>query len=190
MNETRVCKIRKFYIRKVKSFCTYLCIFFYRILETSKSVVCQNLMEHVKREDGNTFWLQNPEWLPVGSIQFLSLPPQPMTSDLKLWIHFSKDSNKFLMKKKIWKSFIILLSSSRFQINSVVSFRQSNTIIWTLMSLCTGKVLSLLEACFDLISSPSPSMKIQIMGGKITENLGFKVTRSNLGKEVSWLYYE
>ena len=32
------------------------------------------------------------------------------------------------------------------------------------------KVLSL----FDLISSPSPSMKIQIMGGKITENLGFE----------------
>ena len=37
-----------------------------------------------------------------------------------------------------------------------------------------GKVLSLLEACFDLILSPSPSMKIQIMGRKITENLGFK----------------
>ena len=36
------------------------------------------------------------------------------------------------------------------------------------------KVLSLLEACFDLISSPSPSMKIQIMVGKITENLGFE----------------
>ena len=34
-----------------------------------------------------------------------------------------------------------------------------------------GKVLSLLEACFDLISSPSLSMKIQIMGRKITENL-------------------
>ena len=37
-----------------------------------------------------------------------------------------------------------------------------------------GKVLSLLEACFDLISGSSLSMKIQIMGGKITENLGFK----------------
>jgi hypothetical protein len=34
-----------------------------------------------------------------------------------------------------------------------------------------SKVLSFLEACFDLISSPSPFMKIQIMGGKITENL-------------------
>ena len=33
-----------------------------------------------------------------------------------------------------------------------------------------GKVLSLLEACFDLISSPSLSMKIQIMGRKITKN--------------------
>ena len=35
------------------------------------------------------------------------------------------------------------------------------------------KVLSLLEACFDLISPPSTSMKIQIIGRKITENLGF-----------------
>ena len=32
------------------------------------------------------------------------------------------------------------------------------------------KVLSLLEACFDLISGSSLHMKIQIMGGKITEN--------------------
>ena len=36
------------------------------------------------------------------------------------------------------------------------------------------KVISILEACFDLISSPSPSMKIQVMGGKIIGNLGFK----------------
>ena len=36
------------------------------------------------------------------------------------------------------------------------------------------KVLSLLEACFDLISGSTLHMKIQIMGGKITENLGFK----------------
>ena len=34
------------------------------------------------------------------------------------------------------------------------------------------KVLSLLDVCFDLISSPSPSMKIQIMVGKITINFG------------------
>ena len=37
-----------------------------------------------------------------------------------------------------------------------------------------GKVLSSLEPCFDLISGSSLSMKIQIMGGKITQNLGFK----------------
>ena len=37
-----------------------------------------------------------------------------------------------------------------------------------------SKDLSLLEACFDLISGSSLSMKIQILGGKITENLGFK----------------
>ena len=36
------------------------------------------------------------------------------------------------------------------------------------------KVLSLLEACFDWISVSSLHMKIQIMGGKITENLEFK----------------
>ena len=36
------------------------------------------------------------------------------------------------------------------------------------------KVLSFLEACFDLISSSLLSMKFQIMGRKITENLGFK----------------
>ena len=35
-----------------------------------------------------------------------------------------------------------------------------------------GKVLSLLEACFDLISPPSPSMKIQIVGGKLLKILG------------------
>ena len=35
-----------------------------------------------------------------------------------------------------------------------------------------GKVF--LEACFDLILPRSLSMKIQIMGRKITENLGFK----------------
>ena len=35
-------------------------------------------------------------------------------------------------------------------------------------------IKKLLEACFDLISSPSPSMKIQIMGRKIAENLGFE----------------
>ena len=37
-----------------------------------------------------------------------------------------------------------------------------------------SKVLSFLEACFDLNSPPSLSMKIQILDGKITENLGFK----------------
>ena len=36
------------------------------------------------------------------------------------------------------------------------------------------KFLSFLEAYFDFISASSLSMKIQIMGGTITENLGFK----------------
>jgi hypothetical protein len=50
----------------------------------------------------------------------------------------------------------------------------------------TSKVLSLLEACFDLISGSSLSMIIQIMGGKITENLGFK---SPLRKVKSFLFF-
>ena len=36
------------------------------------------------------------------------------------------------------------------------------------------KVLSLLEGCLDLISSPSPSVKIQIKGGKIVQKSGFQ----------------
>ena len=42
------------------------------------------------------------------------------------------------------------------------------------------KVLTLLEACLDLISGSSLHMKIQIMGGKITENLGFKSPLRNV----------
>ena len=36
------------------------------------------------------------------------------------------------------------------------------------------KVLFLLGACFDLISGSSLHINIQIMGGKVTENLEFK----------------
>ena len=50
------------------------------------------------------------------------------------------------------------------------------------MNLSKSKVLSLLEACFDLISSPSPSIKIQIIGGKNTENLGLESLLRN------WLF--
>ena len=49
-----------------------------------------------------------------------------------------------------------------------------------LNSMEVSKVLSLLEACFYLISSPLPSMKIQIMGGKVTENLGFQSLLRNV----------
>ena len=38
----------------------------------------------------------------------------------------------------------------------------------------TSKVLYLIDAYCDLITGSSLSMKIQIMGGKITENLVFK----------------
>ena len=47
-------------------------------------------------------------------------------------------------------------------------------------------ILSLLEACFDMISGTSLYMKIQIMSGKITENLGFK---SPLRKVKKFLFF-
>ena len=49
------------------------------------------------------------------------------------------------------------------------------------------KVLSLLEACFDLITLPS--VKIQIMGGKITENLGFKSPLLKVKRILSFFFH-
>ena len=54
------------------------------------------------------------------------------------------------------------------------------------MTRWKNKSLSLLQAFFDLISVSSLSMKIQIMGRKITENLGFK---SLLRKVKTYLYF-
>ena len=48
----------------------------------------------------------------------------------------------------------------------------ANRSVCTCYSMPSVKVLPLLETCLDLTSLPSPSMEIQIMGGKITENLG------------------
>ena len=50
------------------------------------------------------------------------------------------------------------------------------------------KVLSLFEACFDLISGSSLCMKIQIMGGKITVNLGFKSPLQKVKKFCSFFF--
>ena len=51
-----------------------------------------------------------------------------------------------------------------------------------LLACClpVDKVLSPLEASSDLILGSSLSMKIQIMGDKITENLGFKSPLRNV----------
>ena len=51
------------------------------------------------------------------------------------------------------------------------------------------KVLSLLEACFDLISGSSPYLKIQIMGGKITENEGFKSPLRKIKKILAFFSF-
>ena len=44
------------------------------------------------------------------------------------------------------------------------------------------------EAYFDLISSPSPYVKIQIMDGKITENLGFESQLQKVKKKLSFFF--
>ena len=54
-------------------------------------------------------------------------------------------------------------------------------------SICL-KVLSLLEACFDLISGSSLHRKIQIKGGKITENLGFKSPLRKVKKKILFFF--
>ena len=46
------------------------------------------------------------------------------------------------------------------------------------------KVLSLLEGCFDLIASPSPSMKIQIVGSKITKKPGVLILATEGQKKI------
>ena len=69
----------------------------------------------------------------------------------------------------------LLLASLNIKVDTVLVFQHQNT-----------KVLSLLEACFDLISVSSLSMIIQIVGGKITENLGFK---SPLRKVKMFLFF-
>ena len=51
------------------------------------------------------------------------------------------------------------------------------------------KVMSLFEACFDLISGSSLHMKIQIKGGKVTENLGFKSPHLKVKKFLSFFSF-
>ena len=52
-----------------------------------------------------------------------------------------------------------------------------------------SKVLSLLEACLDLILGSSLQMKIQIMDGKITENVGFKSLLRKVKKFLSFFSF-
>ena len=79
---------------------------------------------------------------------------------------------------------------SIFCANNIPANKNQNSVHFFLLNyqnvILDGKVLSLLEACFDLISGSSLSMKIQIMGGKITENLGFK---SPLQKVKTFLFF-
>ena len=55
------------------------------------------------------------------------------------------------------------------------------------LHVCGVKVLSLLDARFDLISTSS--MKIQIIGGKITENLRFKSLLKKVKISLSYFLF-
>ena len=70
---------------------------------------------------------------------------------------------------------VLVFLQCTYQLTDFVEFVNNQFFCFFPLSLWKFiKVLSLLEACFDLISPSSLSMKIQIIGGKITENLGFK----------------
>ena len=71
------------------------------------------------------------------------------------------------LKKKAWN--YSSCNKQQFFYNFSCMFPNLN-IFFQFNSNLLGKVLSHLEARFDLISGCSLSMKIQIMGGKISEN--------------------
>ena len=75
--------------------------------------------------------------------------------------------------KYFHKYLLIRFSRDTISINRRRCFLHFHSWGCRLLLLLQHKVLSFLEACFDLISSPSPSTKIQITGGKINEKLGF-----------------
>ena len=52
-----------------------------------------------------------------------------------------------------------------------------------------GEVKKFEFSCLNLISSPSTSMKIQIVGGKITENLGFESSLRKVKKMLSFFLF-
>ena len=85
--------------------------------------------------------------------------------------HFLKESNN-KGPRTFFKNISIFCA------NNIPASKTQNSVHFFLLNyqnvILDGKVLYLLEACFDLISGSSLSMKIQIMDRKIAENLGFK----------------
>ena len=69
---------------------------------------------------------------------------------------------------------IIRQSLISFRVDQPVPVIQMFKEIIEIKGIKEGNVLSFLESSFDLILGSSLSMKIQIMVGKITENLRFK----------------
>ena len=62
-------------------------------------------------------------------------------------------------------------------------------LFWNQKMIRPNKVLSLLETCFDLFLGSSLHMKIQIMGWKITENLGFKSPLRKVKKNLFFFLF-
>ena len=89
-------------------------------------------------------------------------------SDIEIHFQFGNDSNNDLViapdTSEVHEQYGIKFTSPK------CSFSIDNTRVQARVQVKSY----LLEACFDLISSPSSFMTIQIVGGKITENLRFQ----------------
>ena len=105
--------------------------------------------------------------------------------------------NKYLLKKlqiqnlrlvKLPEEFVIRSIFDQFKICLLNAQPKSLNGLQSIISK-VDKVLSLLEVCFDLISGSSLFMKIQIMGWKITENLGFKSSPRKFKKFLSFFLF-
>ena len=117
-------------------------------------------------------------------VQYFSEQVTFSTFKNSLFKHYSQKYGiykKSVIQQRPPGSFLLhSIRSTRQQLDLIISFA---LILVFFLQICflnivnslgLFKVLSLLEACFGLISGSSLSMKIQIMGGKMAKNLEFK----------------
>ena len=67
---------------------------------------------------------------------------------------------------------------------------KAKIILFLAVLMLLSKIKKFQLSCQDLISSPSLSMKIQIMSRKITENLGFKSLLRKVKQFLSFFHFQ